>query len=301
MNFNQLRTFYFTVKNGSVSAAAEALNVSQPAVTKQIQQLQSAYGIKFLNRFGKKMVLTDAGEALYDFADRIFTIENQIEEKIRAFQQRKSGRIRIHTAESFGAYYLPSIVNLFKKTYPQMDIAANIFLPQQVIENTLRLDNDLGFIPCPFHHKKLVVREVLEDRIVLIAPPSHPFTRKILLRPRDLEGQSMIMHERGSATRNIVDEFIQKHRLSVFVTLELSSNEGIKRAVEQGIGLSLISANVVSEEVRRKKLKAIPLSDQSLKRKFYMIHHKDKYISQPLKILIDMVYQWSSICARPHS
>ena len=111
----------------------------------------------------------------------------------------------------------------------------------------------------------------------------------------------MIMHERGSATRNIVDEFIQKHRLSVFVTLELSSNEGIKRAVEQGIGLSLISANVVSEEMRRKKLKAIPLSDQSLKRKFYMIHHKDKYISQPLQILIDMVYQWSSMRAQPRS
>ena len=301
MNFNQLRTFYLTVKNGSVSAAADALNVSQPAVTKQIQQLQSAYGIKFLNRFGKKMVLTDAGEALYDFADKIFTIENQVEEKIRAFQQRKSGRIRIHTAESFGAYYLPSIVNLFKKTYPQIDISANIFLPQQVIENTIRLDNDLGFISYPFHHKKLVVREILEDRIVLIVPPSHSFARMTLLKPRRLEGQPMIMHERGSATRTIVDEFIQNHNLSVFVTLELSSNEGIKRAVEQGIGLSLISANVVSEEVRRKKLRAIPLSDPSLKRKFYMIHHKDKYISQPLQILIDMVYQWSSLRAQPLS
>ena len=111
----------------------------------------------------------------------------------------------------------------------------------------------------------------------------------------------MIMHERGSATRHIVDEFIRKHNLSVFVTLELSSNEAIKRAVEQGIGLSLISANVVSEEVRRKQLKAIPLSDQSLKRKFYMIHHKDKYISQPLQILIDMIYRWSSMGASSQS
>jgi len=172
LNFNQLKAFYYSVKCGSLSAAAEALYITQPAVTKQIQQLHATYGIKLLNRFGKKMVLTDAGEVLYDFASKIFEAEVQAEEILRDFQQRKSGRIRIHASESFGAYYLPFMVNLFRKKYPTpIQISVNIFPNPVVIENTAKLETDLGFVSYPLEHKKLLVREVLEDRLVLIAPP----------------------------------------------------------------------------------------------------------------------------------
>ncbi|NWG02893.1 MAG: LysR family transcriptional regulator [Syntrophaceae bacterium] len=293
MNFNQLKAFYFAVKFGSYSSAAEALYITQPAITKQIQQLESTYGIKFLNRFGKKMVLTDAGEILYDFADKIFQMESQAEERLRDFQQRKSGRLRIHASESFGAYYLPFIINLFRKKYPNIHISVNIFPNQEVIENTIKLENDLGFISYPSEHKKLVIQDVLEDRLVLIVPPSHPFSRLKLLDPQKLDGQSIIMHEKGSATREIVDTFIRRNHLSVSVALELSNNEAIKRAVEEGAGVSLISEHVVSEEVQSKKLKSIPLTDPTMKRKYYLIHHKDKYLSHPLKMFLYMVHQWA--------
>lgn len=293
MNFNQLKTFYFAVKYGSYSAAAEALFITQPAVTKQVQQLESAYGIKFLNRFGKKMVLTDAGEVLFDFADKIFQMESQAEESLRDFQQRKSGRLRIHASESFGAYYLPFIINHYRRKYPDIHISVTIFPNLEVIENTVKLENDLGFISYPLEHRKLVIREVLEDRLVLILPPSHPFSRLKRLEPQKLEGQSIVMHEKGSATREIVDTFIRKNNLSVFITLELSNNEAIKRAVEEGAGVSLISEHVVHEEVKRKKLKAVPLADSAMKRKFYLIHHKDKYFSHPFQMFLYMVNQWA--------
>ena len=301
LNLNQLRIFYFAAKYGSFSAAAEALFVTQPAVTKQIQQLQAAHGVKLLNRFGKKMVLTDAGEALYSFADKIFQIESQAEENLRDFQQRKSGRLRIHASESFGAYYLPFVINPFRKKYPRIHIAVNIFTNQQIVENTIKLENDLGFISSPLEHKKLVVSEILEDRLILIVPPSHPFARKKVLDPRKLEGQPIIMHEKGSASRNIVDEFIRKNNLFVSITLELSNNEAIKRAVEQSLGLSLISENVVREEIERKKLKPIPLTDPTLKRKFYLIYHKDKYLSQPFQMFVQMVNQWASKYSKSQS
>jgi len=294
VNFNQLKAFYYAIKYGSFSAAAEALYITQPAVTKQIQQLQATYGIKFLNRFGKRTVLTDAGEVLYDFADKIFQIESQAEESLRDFQQRKSGRLRIHASESFGAYYLPFIINLFRKKYPKIHVSVNIFPNQEIVENTVKLENDMGFISYPFEHKKLVIQEVLEDRLVLIVPPSNPFSRKKRLEPKKLNGQPVIMHEKGSASREIVDEFIRKNNLSVSISLELSNNEAIKRAVEEGIGVSLISENVVSEEVKRRRLKSIPLTDPTLKRKFYLIYHKDKYISQPFQMFISMVNQWAS-------
>jgi DNA-binding transcriptional LysR family regulator len=298
LNLNQLKIFYFAAKYESFSAAAEALSITQPAVTKQIQQLQATYGLKLLNRFGRKMVLTDAGEALYRFADQIFQIESQAEESLRDFQQRRSGRLRIHASESFGAYYLPFITNLFRKKYPKIHISVIIFTNQEIIENTVRLENDLGFISYPTDHKKLVIHEVLEERLVLIVPPSHPFAKRKLLEPQKLEGQSIIMHEKGSASRDIVDEFIKENDLSVSIFLELSNNEAIKRAVEQGIGISLISENVVSEEVKANKLKKIQLAGPPLKRKFYLIYHKDKYLSQLFQMFLHMVDQWASEYAR---
>jgi LysR family transcriptional regulator, transcriptional activator of the cysJI operon len=301
MNLNQLRTFYLTVKLGSFSAAADALFITQPAVTKQIQQLQAACEIKLLNRFGKKMVLTDAGEALFVFADKIFQIETQAEENLRDFQQRKSGRLRIHASETFGAYYLHFILHRFRQKYPKIHISVTIFPSELVIENTVRLENDLGFISYPADHPKLFSQEILEDRLMLIVPPSHPFARKKVLDPRNLEGQSIIMHEKGSASRNIVDEFIRKNSLPIFISLELSNNEAIKRAVEQGLGLSLISENVVREEAGRKKLRAIPLTDPSLKRKFYLIYHKDKYLSQPFQMFLQTVDQWGAEYTKAHS
>jgi len=100
--------------------------------------------------------------------------------------------------------------------------------------------------------------------------------------------------KKGSATRIFVDDFIRKNDISITIPLELSSNMAIKKAVQERIGIAMISQKVVSEEIQRGELKAILFSDQQMKRKFYMVHHKDKYFSGPLKSLIEMVFQWSS-------
>ncbi len=294
MNFNQLKIFYLTVKHGSLSAAAEELCITQPAVTKGLQRLQEYYEIKFVNRFGKKLALTDAGEVLYEIAEKIFELESQAEESIRDFQQQKKGHIRIHASESFGAYYLPSIINPFSKSNPHIRVSVNILPNEQVVENVANLNSDLGFISSYIEHEKLLIREILEDRLVLIVSPNHAFSCKKSIASRYMEGQSMIMHEKGSATRNIVDEFIWKHNISLFIPLELSSNMAIKKAVEDGIGIALISRKVASEEIQAGRLKAIALCDPSITRKFYLVHHKDKYISESLKRLIEIVDHWAA-------
>jgi DNA-binding transcriptional LysR family regulator len=293
MNFNQLKIFYFAAKYGSLSAAAEALYITQPAVTKSIQRLQEHYGIKFVNRFGKKLALTDAGEVLYGIAENILQMEAQAEESIRDFQQGKRGHIRINASESFGAYYLPAMTLPFCKANPQIRVSVNILPTELVVENTVNLNGDLGFISYPVGHPKLRVEEVLEDRLVLIAPPNQTFSREDLLDPHDLQGRSVIMHEQGSATQRAIEEFLRKNNLSVFVSQELSNNEAIKRAVESGIGLSVISQRVASREIEAGKLKAVLLSDQSMRRKFFMVHHIDKYFSESLQGLIDAVYRWA--------
>ena len=294
MNLNQLKIFYYAAKYGVLSRAAEALYITQPAVTKGIQRLQEHYNIRLFNRFGKTMALTDAGKVLYEFAEKIFQIEGQAEEIIRDLQQRKKGHIRIDATETFGAYYLPAIVNPLSKSNPHIRISVNILPNDFVVEQTASLNNDLGFISYPQENKKLMMREVLEDKLVVIAHPNHAFSQKNKLTPMELDGQFIIMHEEKSATRLTTECFFKKHGVSPLIPMELSSNEAIKRAVEQNIGLGIMSRNVVCEEIRKGTLKAIQLSDPSMKRKFYMIHHKDKYISKSLQQLIDRVSLWSS-------
>ena len=294
MNLNQLKIFYLAAKKGNLSMAARELFITQPAVTKGIQRLQEFYDMKFVDHIGKKLLLTDAGEVLFEIAEKIFELESQAEESIRDFQQRKRGHIRILSSESFGDYYLPQVIILFSKAYPLVRITMDILPTEQVVENTVTLNDDLGFISYPVQHKKLLVKEVLEDRLVIITPLDHPLTRKKMLAAKDLADQPIIMHETGSAPRKAIDDYIQRNHLNIRIPLEISSNRAIKRAVEEGIGIALISRKVAREEIQAGRLMAIPLSDPSMTRKFFIIHHKDKYISEPLQGFIDMVFQWAA-------
>jgi DNA-binding transcriptional LysR family regulator len=292
MNLNQLKIFYLAAKHGSLSAAAEALYITQPAVTKGIQRLQEHYEIKLFNRFGKKMALTDAGEVLYSIAESIFDLENHAEESLRDFQQRKRGFIRILASESFGSYYLPFILDRFSEVNPKVRVSMETLPTELIVERTATLANDIGFISYPVPHKKLMAREILEDSYQVIVPPGHPFTERRVIAPEDLAGQPLIVHEKGSAPRKSIEEYIHRHNINVTIPLELSNNEAIKTAVEEGVGVAIITRRVVSKEIRMGSLKAIPLSDPAMMRKFYIIHHKDKYISRSLQSLIDLVDQW---------
>ncbi len=254
--------------------------------------------MKFVDHIGKKLVLTDAGEVLYEIAEKIFELESQAEDSIRDFQHRKRGHVRILASESFGDYYLPRIIIAFSKTYPLVRITMNILPTEQVVENTVALNNDLGFISYPVEHPKVRVREVLEDRLVIIASAAHPLTRKKKIAPADLADQQMIMHESGSAPRNAIDEYIRSNNIAVKFLLEVSSNRAIKRAVEEGIGIALISRKVAQEEIRTGRLAAIPLAAPTMTRKFYMIHHKDKYFSEPQQGFIDLVFKWAAEYAK---
>lgn len=294
MNLNQLRIFYFAVKSGKLSLAADELFITQPAVTKGIQRLQEFYELKFIDYVGKKLVLTDAGEVLFKIAEKIFDLETHAEESIRDFQQRKRGRIRIVSSESFGDYYLPEVIIPFCKAYPLVRLSMNILPTDMVVDHTISLACDIGFISYPVDQDKLVVREVLEDELVIITPRSHPLADRHTLRAQDLEDRPLIMHEEQSAPRQAIEDYIQRHGISVRIPLELSSNRAIKRAVEHGVGIALISRKVAKEEIEQKRLMAISLDDPSMKRRFYLVHHREKYLSESLKTLMDMVFQWAA-------
>ncbi len=293
MNLGQLKIFYLSSKMGSLSKAAQELNVTQPAVTKGIQRLQEYYEIKLFNRFGKKLVLTDAGIALYKIAEKIFDLEIHAEATIREFLEQKQGHIRIDASESFGAYYLPSIVNPVSKEHPNVRFSVNILPSDLVVENVANLNNDIGFISFPVENEKIICREILEDHMIFVAPPSHPLVNKKRLTHMDLSGQSMIVHEKGSLSYQITHDFLKTNKIDIVVSLELSSNRAIKKAVEDGLGIALVSRNTAFGHIQMKKLIMLPFPGPPITRKYYIIHHKDKYFSGVLNQLIEKVDEWA--------
>ncbi|MCP4680831.1 MAG: LysR family transcriptional regulator [Desulfobacterales bacterium] len=293
MNLGQLKIFYLSSKMGSLSKAAEELNVTQPAVTKGIQRLQEHYEIKLFNRFGKKLVLTDAGSALYKIAEKIFDLEIHAEDTIREFLQQKQGHIRIDASESFGAYYLPSIVNPVSKEHPNVRFSVNILPSHLVVENVANLNNDIGFISYPMENEKIICREILEDHMIFVASPSHPLVDKKRLTSMDLSGQSMIVHEKGSLSYQVTHDFLKKNKVDIIISLELSSNRAIKKAVEDGLGIALVSRNTAFGHIQTKRLAVLPFPGPPITRKYYMVHHKDKYFSDVLNQLIKKVDHWA--------
>lgn len=289
MNLNQLKLFYLSIKHQSLSDAAAELNITQPAVTKGIKRLQEYYEIQFVERVGKRLELTKAGQALYDMADNIFTMEKVAEERIRSFQIEQGQQIRIHTSESFGAYYLPAIIHQFKTVNPDISVKVDILPTGKVVETTIALQSDIGFISYPVNHNKLILQEVLEEKLLIIVSPGHRLDAKTTLTPHDLEGEAMIMHEQGSALQRAIDVFMDSQDVRVSKHLEFSNNEAIKRAVAEGDGIALISEKVVDEEIRSGKLIAIPLAGPPVTRTFYMIQRKDKFVSRPLASLLEVI------------
>jgi DNA-binding transcriptional LysR family regulator len=293
MNLNQLKLFYLAVKRKSLSIAADELNITQPAVTKGIQRLQEQYGIKLFNRLGKQPELTTAGKDLFEIAEKIFELERLADDRMQDCRKDQMKRIEIHASESFGAYYLPEFINRFNASNPSIKFVVNVLSNQQVVENTLNLKNDLGFISCRVKNKKLLVREILEDELVVIVHPNHDLANRSSVDARDFVGQSMIMHEQGSYFQEVIENLLEANHVRVDMPITLSNNEAIKRAVAGGTGIAPISRKVADQEIDSGRLVALPLTDGPVFRKFSMIHHRDKFLSGPLERLIDMIMEAS--------
>ena len=295
MNLYHLKTFYFTAKYKSLTKAAEFLCITQPAVTKQIKQLQSHYNLKFLDIIGKKVILTDAGLNLYTIAERIFDMESQAEEAIKDFQEYNKGKISILASESFGSYHIPYIIRDFKQTRPEISISIQTATNKDIIESISELKEDIGFISAPVQNPKISVHEILEDEIVLVASPNCKFSSTQELNLQDLEGREIIMHEQGSVIRKVVDAFLKKNKIDMCMKYESSNSEAIKKLVENNLGMAFLTKSIVHKEIKSGELIAIPVPDKNFRRKYYMIYHSEKYFSKPLKDFRDLIMRWADI------
>ena len=292
MNFNFLQTFITVIEFNSISKAAKTLNITQPAVSKQISALEDHFGIKLLERLGRKMVPTEAGNKLNRHAKVILKSLQQVEEEMNELVSEVRGSLVIGASTIPGQYILPKTIGLFKKEYPQVKTVLEITDSGKVIQKLLEHEIHLGAVGTKVLHDKISSIKLADDELVLITPLEHPFAVRQTVRATELAGEQMVWRESDSGTRQEVEEKLANAGLDInnlMITAEFGSTESIIGAVEAGMGISFVSHWAVQKKEGRKGFAILRLEDIILDRILYVIYPKRKHFNRTAEAFINFL------------
>ncbi len=293
MNYHQLNVFYEVAKAKSFTVAAEKLFLTQPAVSLQIQNMEKYYDIKLFEKAGKRIVLTKAGEVLFEFAEKIFNLARLAEDAIADFRRLKRGTLKIDAVFTFADYYLPILLEAFYNKYQNIILEIRTGNTSQIIKDTLIHKNDIAFVAYKPETDKLVAIEFINDHLVGVVPSHHKFAHRESIAVEELNGERLILRERGSSPRRIVEEVFKTKGITPQIIMESGSTTAIKRAVEAGIGMSILSKQAVKKEVEAGTLKELHFTDAEIGYQFFLILLKEKYISKLLRSFLDIAMEFA--------
>ncbi|MEF2964560.1 selenium metabolism-associated LysR family transcriptional regulator [Paenibacillus sp. M1] len=277
LNYHQLHIFYTVAERGSFSAAAQALHMTQPAVTMQIQALEDYFGSKLLIRSTKKIDLTEAGQTLLPYARRSLELMRETERAMSHYTSMLEGRLQLGASLTIGEYVLPRVLGPFGKKYPDISIALKVMNTTQIIEDILSHQLNFGLVEAPVHHPDMISEPVMEDELKLIVPAHHPLTVKGAIQLSDVAEYPFVLREKGSGTRQVMEAELERRGIRperLETVMELGSTGAVKSAVEAGLGITIISPSSVKHEQALGLLAVLDIEDAEFKRKFYSIHLK---------------------------
>ncbi len=290
MNLNQLKVFCEVVERKGFTRAAEALYLTQPAVSRQVQELERHYGVELFEQLGKRIYPTEAGNTLYTYAKQVFHTLDDLEVEINQLKGLKAGHMRIAASATAGTYLLPPLLGSFKRKYPGVEVTLEIHNSQQV-ERLLLMQHhlDLGVTERPVQEPALYSEPFDTDELVVIVSADHPLAERETLSPTDLEGERFIFREQGSGTRTLLDEEFSRLGLRVRPIMELGSTAAVKQAVAAGLGVSIVSWRSIRLEVAAGLLKTVRCPDMRLVREIRFVHHKDKRLSRAASAFLQIL------------
>ncbi|MFC4778370.1 selenium metabolism-associated LysR family transcriptional regulator [Paenibacillus sp. GCM10023252] len=277
LNFHQLHIFYTVAERGSFSAAAQALHMTQPAVTMQVQSLEDYFGTKLLLRSTKRIELTEAGRALMPYAQRSIELIRDTDAAMSLFTKQLKGRLQLGASLTIGEYILPRLLGPFGQEYPTISISMKVMNTAQIMEDILNHQLNFGLIEAPVNHPDMHMEAVMSDELKLIVSKDHPLADRQSLTLAEVAEYPFVLREQGSGTRLVMEEQFRKKKIdpaSLKVVMELGSTGAVKSAVEAGLGISLLSTSSVKHEVELGLIRIIPISDSQFKRQFYSIYLK---------------------------
>ncbi len=288
MNLDQIRNFYEVAVHKSFTLAAEKLYRTQPAISTQVRILEEELGEKLFDRIGKKVCLTQAGEILLPYAERLLNLHNEAKLAITELNATPKGKILIGANEATCIYVLPQIFALFKKKYPEVQISIYRNFSKKVVDKISDNQLDFGIVTLPVANRDLNVMPIAEDELWLVTSPSHPLAARTTINLNELVPFPIIFHKAGTTRERLMKHF-GKLWDKLNISMELASIETIKKFVSIGMGISIVPKSYVQNESEQGTLRLIRIKNLKMIRKLGLIYRKNRYLSRASKAFLEVV------------
>ena len=293
VTLRQLRTFKTVADLTSFSAAAQRLKLSQPSVSYQVKELEETLGLPLLDRLGKRVQLTEAGNVLYNYARRMLDVLDEATVVIEEMRGIQRGTLRVGASTTVGIYLLPAALGAFKKLHPGLVISLEIGTRARVQDQVLRNELDLAVVGPALKDPELAIIPFLSDELVVVAPAGHPLAGRRGLTLKDLADQPFIMREAASGSRLSLEKAARKAGAKLRVAMELGSNGAIKHAVESGLGLAVISRYAAALEFSSGRLVELDVRGFPIRRDWHIVHLRRRKLPASVHAFIDFLRETS--------
>jgi DNA-binding transcriptional LysR family regulator len=294
MNPHHLRTFLAVQKHLNYTHAAEELFLSQPAVSRHIHQLEDSLGVVLYEHKGKKLHPTEAAHTLGEEAAKVLGTIERAAEAVRAHRSAERGRLRVGGSATPGLYLLPPLLQRFCELHPSAELHYRIANSALIERMLVRNELDIGFVGGSLSSPDLVVRDVVEDRIVCFSSSAHRLAGRARVRLSALASEIWIVRERGSATRQLFETWLSEAGYRFGKTIEVQSTEAAKALTEAGLGISFMSEHGLRRELDDGRLVRLPLIGLRLQRPIRLARHVGKRTSPVMAAFIEIVDRWAS-------
>ena len=269
-----LRSFHAVALHSGFSAAARAMNISQPTLSTQVKALEKRYDVELFSRIRRDVHLTPAGQELYQTTLRLMQNESEAEDLLNSFKGLEAGSLRI---AAVGPFHATDMMVDFKLRYPKINISIQFGNSQRSFERLLAYGADVGLIAEVKADPRVVTLPYSSHEVVVFANSDHPFFNRESISIHELKDQKVVQREIGSTTRIAMERALQEHDVSIDVVVEIGSREGIWKAVEQGLGIGFVAD---FEFVPHPNLRSIPIQDADINTQYFLAYLKEREMSR---------------------
>ena len=281
----QLKVFLAVASHENVSMAAEELAMSQSAASTALKELEQRFDVVLFDRVGKRLQLNEQGALLRPQAAALLSQAEQIERSL--LRHSDVGQLKVGATLTIGNYVAIGIMAAFIQDHPSAQVELDVENTRAIASKVRNFELDIGLIEGELQEPDLDVQYWRDDTLSVFCSPQHPLAKKKELSDADLKQADWIVREKGSGTRQAFDRAMSGMLSEIILRLELQHTEGIKRAVEAGLGIGCLSELTLQDAFKRGTLVPVLAPQRDWTRKFYFILHKQKFLSRGVQSWID--------------
>ena len=275
----RLQVFATVARLLSFTKAAEALHMTQPAVTFQIRQLEEHFNTRLFDRTHNRINLTDAGELVKKYADQIIALNHEMDNEVRTLTGDVQGPLIVGASTTIGEYFIPGILGAYQSSFPHVKVRLHVANTNAIINMVENNEIDIGIVEGPVNNKNLITEVVWDDELVAVSQTQHELASHNKVDAKALADHPFISREEGAGTREVVENHLIDKNIDLSqldIIMEFGSPESIKSAVEAGLGISVLSIATMEKELALGSLAAIPL-DPPIRRPFSIVYQRQKF------------------------